>query len=83
MRDGTESHLPSEEMTKYIHNTTLYWKTRESLYPFLGLGKYSIPEYEKMKRITLPLNAHTILVVRIEIKIDHNIIIDKTLQLIN
>jgi len=83
MRDGTKSHLPLEEMTKSIHNTILRWKTRESLYPFLGSGKYSITEYEKLKRVTFPLGAHTILVVDMEVEVDHDIIIDKILQLIN
>ena len=83
MRDGTESYLPSDEMAKSIHNTILRWKTRESLYPFLGLGKYSITKYEKVKRITLPLDDHTILVVGMEVEVDHDIIIDKIFRLIN
>jgi hypothetical protein len=83
MRDDTESYLPSEEMTKSIYNTILRWKTRKSLYPFLGLGKYSITKYEKVTRITLPLDDHSILVVGMEVEMDHDIIIDKILQLIN
>ncbi|MDH3657141.1 MAG: hypothetical protein OEM77_03295 [Nitrosopumilus sp.] len=83
MRNDTQSYLPREEITKSVHNTISRWKTRESLYPFLGAGKYSITEYEKVKRITFPLNPHAILVVGIEVEADHNIIIDKILQLIN
>ncbi len=83
MREGIKSYLPIDEMTKSIHNTILRWKTRELLYPFLGLGEYSITKYEKVKRITLPLDAHAILVVGIEVEADHDIIIDKILQLIN
>ncbi|PJC50684.1 MAG: hypothetical protein CO032_03525 [Nitrosopumilales archaeon CG_4_9_14_0_2_um_filter_34_16] len=83
MRDGTKSYLPTDEMTKSVRNTILRWKTRESLYPFLGLGEYSITKYEKVKRITLPLDAHAILVVGMEVEVDHDIVIDKILQLIN
>jgi len=83
MRDGLESYLPVEEMTKSIHNTILRWKTRESLYPFLGSGKYSITEYKKVKRVTFPLGAYAILVVGMEVEADHTIIINKILQLIN
>ncbi len=83
MRKNIQSYLPPEEMTKSIHNTVLRWQTRELLYPFLGSGKYSVTEYEKVKRITIPLDAHAILVIGTEIEVDHNIIIHKILQLIN
>ena len=83
MQDGIESYLPLEEMTKSIHNTILRWKTRESLYPFLGSGEYSITKYEKVKRITFPLDAHTILVVGMEVEVEHDLIINKILQLKN
>lgn len=81
MRDGLKSLLSTEELTKSIHNTILRWQTRELLYPFLGAGKYSITEYEKVKRITIPLETHAILVVGIEVQADHDKIIEKILQL--
>ena len=83
MRNDIEPYLPPEEITKSIHNTILRWQTRESLYPFLGVGKYSITEYEKVKRITFPLDTHVILVVGVEVELDHDIIIKKILQLVN
>ena len=83
MRDGIKSYLPLDEMTKSIHNTILRWKTRESLYPFLGSGEYSITKYEKVKRITFPLDAHAILVVGMEVEVNHDLIIDKILQLVD
>lgn len=82
MRSGIRAHLPREEITRSIHNTISRWETRESLYPFLGIGKYSITEYEKVKRITFPLDAHGILVVSTEVNVDHDIIIKKILELI-
>jgi hypothetical protein len=83
MRDGVQSYLPLEEMTKSIHNTLSRWQTRESLYPFFGVGKYSITEYEKVKRLTFPLDAHAILIVGIEVEAKHDLLVDKILQLIN
>jgi len=83
MRNGIQSYLPPEEMTKSVYNTIIRWQTRESLHPFLGAGKYSITEYEKVKRITFPLDAHAILVVGIEVEVEHDIIIHKILQFIN
>jgi hypothetical protein len=83
MRDGVQSYLPLEEMTKSIHNTLSRWQTRESVYPFFGVGKYSITEYEKVKRMTFPLDAHAILVVGVEVEVKHDLLVDKILQLIN
>ena len=83
MRTGIESYLPREEITKSMHNTISRWQTRKSLYPFLGIGRYSITEYEKVKRITLPLDAHTILVISMEVEANHDLIINKILQLMN
>ena len=82
MRKGIDSYLPREEITKSIHNTISRWQTRESLYPFFGAGKYSITEYEKVKRITFPLDPHAILVVGVEVEVDHDLIIDKILRLL-
>ena len=83
MRNGIQPFLPPVEMTKSVYNTIKRWQTRESLHLFLGVGKYSIIEYEKVKRITFPLDAHAILVVGIEVKVERDIIIHKILQLIN
>jgi len=53
------------------------------LYPFLGEGIYSVTEYEKMKRITFPINKSVLLIVGAEVEINHDVIIQKILQLIH
>lgn len=83
MRKNMKSYLPREEITKSIHNTISRWKSRELLYPFLGIGKYSVTEYEKIKRITFPLDNHTLLVVSIEVEANHDLIIGKILRIIH
>lgn len=82
MRDGIKSYLPPEEITRSTLNTILSWKTRELHSPFLGAGKYSLTEYEKIKRITFPLSSSVLLIVGTEIEVDHNAIIKKILQII-
>ncbi|KER06002.1 hypothetical protein AAA799E16_01303 [Marine Group I thaumarchaeote SCGC AAA799-E16] len=82
MREGVDMLLPIEEMTKSIHNTILRWKTRELIFPFLGAGKYSFTEYEKIKRITFPLDKQFIVIIGIEIEAKHDIIIEKIFQII-
>lgn len=82
MQNGIQSYLPPDELSKSVHNTILRWNTRELLHPFLGFGKYSLTEYEKIKRITFPLDSHKLLVVATEIEVEHDKIIKKILQLI-
>jgi hypothetical protein len=82
MQKDVKSYLPREEMSKSILNTIVRWKSRELLYPFLGPGKYSLTEYEKIKRITFPLKSHKLLIVGTDVKVDHDKIIRKILQLI-
>jgi hypothetical protein len=83
MRNGVKSYLPPEEITKSTLSTILRWKTRELLYPFLGNGKYSVTEYDKIKRITFPLNESVLLIVATEVEVEHDVIIKKILQLID
>ena len=82
MRDGISSYLPREEISKSTMNTILEWKSRKLLYPFLGIGKYSIAEFEKIKRITIPLSDSVLLIVATEVEVNHDVIIQKILQII-
>ncbi len=83
MRKDVQSYLPPEEITKSTINTILEWKSKELHYPFLGIGKYSMTEYEKIKRITFPLHGSVLLIVSTEVEVNHDMIIDKILQIIN
>jgi len=42
-----------------------------------------VTEYTKIKRITFPLNKSVLLIVGAEVEINHDIIIQKILQLIH
>ena len=39
------------------------WKTRTQLAPKIGKGKYVLAEYEKLKRITMPLGDEHLLYI--------------------
>ena len=82
MRQGVKSHLPQEEIAKSTHSAILRWESRKKLVSFLGNGRYSLTEYEKVKRITFPLNPSALLMVSTEIEANHNMIIHKILELI-
>jgi hypothetical protein len=56
------------------------WGLRNALSPNTGKGKYSMTEYEKLKRITVALDH--LLLVTTEIYADHSKVIDSVLKLL-
>ena len=80
MRPGVESYLPREEITKSTLSAVSRWKRREELSHFLGPGKYSLTEFEKVKRITFPLKTSALLMISTEVEANHDMIIQKILE---
>jgi len=83
MRDGKPGLLSSQESQKSNLLAVGRWGLRKSLTSKTGKGIYSMTEYEKLKRITIPLDDDHLLVVTTEIEADHGHIISNTLKLIN
>lgn len=82
MRQGLTSLLSPQESQKSNLQAVGRWGLRKSLTSKTGKGIYAITEYEKLKRITIPLDDDHLLVVTTEVDADHGNIIGKTLQLI-
>jgi len=53
------------------------WKTRSTLAPKIGKGKYVLAEYEKIKRITMSLGDEHLLYITTEPEADHLRIIER------
>jgi prefoldin subunit 5 len=69
--------LTPEESKKSLDLAVKAWKTRSELAPKIGKGKYVLAEYEKIKRITMPLGENYILYITTEVEADDRGIIDK------
>jgi hypothetical protein len=54
----------------------------KSLSAKVGKGKYAMAEYEKLKRITFPLEGNHLLLVTTEVDADHNKIITDILPML-
>lgn len=54
-REGVRNLLTPEESKKSLELAVNAWKTRGELATKIGKGKYVLAEYEKLKRITMPL----------------------------
>ena len=80
-REGIQNLLTSEESKKSLNLAVNSWKIRSKLAPKIGKGKYVLAEYEKVKRITIPLGKNHLLYITTEVEADHSSIIRKVVEL--
>jgi hypothetical protein len=68
-REGVKNLLSPEESNKSLGLAINSWKVRSELADKIGKGKYTLTEYEKIKRITMPLGDKYL---TIEVEADHS-----------
>ena len=76
-RKGIKNLLTPEESKKSLELAVNSWKTRTALAPKIGKGKYVLAEYEKIKRITMPLGDEHLIYITAEPEADHLRIIER------
>jgi len=81
-RDGLANLLTAEETKRSNLQALARWGLRNSLASKVGKGKYAMAEYEKIKRITAPLDNDHLLLVTTEVDADHQNLIAKVLKLV-
>ena len=81
-RDGLDNLLTAEETKRSNLQALARWGLRNSLASKVGKGKYAMAEYEKIKRITAPLDNDHLLLVTTEVNADHQNLISKVLKLL-
>lgn len=75
-RPGVSNLLSPEESKKSLEMAINSWKSRNQLATKIGKGKYVLAEYEKIKRITLPLGGDNMLYITTDPHADHVKILD-------
>ena len=80
-REGVKNLLTPEESKKSLELAINAWKTRNNLVPKIGKGRYVLAEYEKIKRITMPLDDNHLLYVTTEVGSDSLSLIDRIRRL--
>jgi len=80
-RDGVENLLSPEENQKALDQAISAWKSRNEYANKIGKGKYVLAVYERIKRITMPLDDEYFLYITTEADADHGKIIEKALKL--
>src|SRR5687767_12467783 len=74
-RPGVTNLLTPDESKRSLEMAVDAWKSRIQLAPKIGRGKYVLAEYEKIKRITMPLGDNHLLYLTTEVNADHDKII--------
>ena len=80
-RQGVENLLTPEESKKSLEMAMTGWKERSRLSHKIGMGRYVIAEYERIKRITMPFGDDYLLYLTTEIQADHLDIINRIRRL--
>ena len=76
-REGVRNLLTTEESKESLELAVNSWKIRTKLAQKIGKGRYVLAEYEKIKRITMPLgdDDNHLLYITTELQADHSNII--------
>ena len=81
-RDNINPILNDDELKMMHYYASQRWETRKNIEHKLGNTKYAMAEYDKLKRITFPIDKKYMLLLTTEINTDHANVIDKVLELI-
>ena len=79
-RHSEENLLTLEETHESLRRSLERWNERDGLQEKIGLGRYAVVSYEKIKRITIPLKSGNLLFFSIEGNSDN--FIDDIMKLI-
>jgi hypothetical protein len=71
-REGITNLLSPDETKRSNLQAVARCALSNSLSAKVGKGKYAMAEYEKLKRITFPLEGNYLLLVTTEVDADHN-----------
>ena len=77
---GVKNILTPSESIEAITMATNSWKLRNKVSNKIGKGKYSMAEYEKIKRITIPFGGEHLIYLTVETDADHSMIIDNIIK---
>jgi len=81
-REGVIDIITPEDRRKSNLHALARWALRDALSDKTGKGLYAMAEYEKIKRITMPIDSDHLLLITTEVSADHARIIDAVLKLL-
>ena len=65
-RKGMNNILTEDETEKSLQRAISSWNSRRELFDKTGEGKYALVVYEKLKRITIPIDKEHLIYIRFD-----------------
>jgi hypothetical protein len=80
-RKGVKNLLTAKESLQSLKTSANIWKARNKISKKIGKGKYALAEYDKIKRIVIPIDDAHLLYLTTSARTDHSKIINKATKL--
>ncbi|MFQ5496656.1 MAG: hypothetical protein ACE5DU_02080 [Nitrosopumilus sp.] len=81
IRDGVENLLSKHAENELVNLSIMDWKARKDMSKWLGMTKYTLGEYDKVKRFSFYLGDDHLLLVSAEKDSDTNVVVDEVIKL--
>lgn len=81
MREGVENFLSNHAENELVNLSIMDWKARKDMSKWLGMTKYTLGEYDKVKRFSFYLGDEHLLLVSAEKDSDTNVVVDEVIKL--
>ena len=82
MRKDTETLTPSSITRLSVEQSFSRWTTRLQMGEYIGMPKYAIAEYEKLKRFTFHVDDDKLLLVSTELEVKSDFLVEAIRKLI-
>ncbi len=83
MRKGEKSLLSEHMENELVNLSIIDWKARKDTAKMLGKTKYSMAEYDTIKRFSFYLGDDHLLLVSTKKEADTNVVVDEIIELYN
>ena len=83
MRPGLKSYLSIEETEMSLSQAVYRWSTRKKTVNKIGKPIFALAKYEKVYRVTVPIEGAGLILISIELDTDVNKVVDKILKIKN
>ena len=81
IRPGLKCHLTREETVMSLSQAVYRWSTRKKTTEKIGKPVFALAKYEKIFRITLPIQGAGLILISTELDINMNELVDKILKI--
>lgn len=79
-RDGVLNYLTPEEERQSLRHATDAWKLQTLFTSSIGHGRYTLTEYDRIKRITIPIDYEHLIYLTTELDANHTFVINQILK---